>query len=162
MSSRHGGRKKRQGDRLVAENRKARREIEVEQTIEAGLVLHGSEVKSLREGKASLNDSYAREEGGELYLINANISAYDGAHSRNHRPQQKRKLLLHRSEINKLAAAVQRGGKTLLALKIYFNKAGRAKVLLGLGKGRKLVDKRQVEKARDWARDKARLLKNKK
>jgi SsrA-binding protein len=144
--------------RAVAENRKARRDYLIEETLEAGLVLVGTEVKSLRLGRASINESYAAERGGELYLLNANIAEFPPAGPFNHEPKRPRKLLLHRREIARLIGAVAREGYTLVPLSLYFNERGRAKVRLGLARGRKKYDKRALEKERAWQREKARLL----
>lgn len=144
--------------RVVAENRKARFNYEIEDTVEAGLVLEGSEVKSLREGKANIAESYAADEGGELYLLNAYIPEYTFAGRRNHEPRRPRKLLLHRREMNRLVGAVQREGMTLVPLRLYFNDRGIAKLLLALARGKKLHDKRETAKKRDWQRQKARLM----
>ena len=164
MSSKSGGAKRRSGDagrRIVSDNRKARHNYELGDIVEAGLQLVGTEVKSLREGKASLNEAYAGEKGGEMFLYNAFIPEYEQASHFNHEPRRARKLLLHRREIERLAAAVQREGMTLVPLKIYFNERGIAKVELALGRGKKLHDKRQAEKDRSWSREKARLLREK-
>ena len=147
--------------KLVAENRKARFNYEIGDTLEAGIALTGSEVKSLRSGKANIADSYATDDGGELYLINAHIAEYTQAGRTNHAPTRPRKLLLHRKEIGKLAGAIQREGMTVVPLKLYFNQRGIAKVLLGLAKGKKLHDKRDTEKRRDWDRQKGRLMREK-
>jgi SsrA-binding protein len=147
--------------KLVAENRKARFNYEIGDTFEAGIALTGSEVKSLRSGKANIGDSYASDEGGELYLLNAHIAEYSQAGRANHEPTRPRKLLLHRKEIGKLAGAIQRDGMTVVPLKLYFNQRGIAKVLLGLAKGKKLHDKRDTEKRRDWDRQKGRLMREK-
>ena len=147
--------------RVVAENRKARRNYEVEDTFEAGLELCGSEVKSLRNGKAMIAEAYATDEDGEIFLINAHIPEYAQAARNNHRPRRRRKLLLHKREIGRLIGAIQREGMTLIPLKLYFNDHGIAKLLIGLGRGRKLHDKRQVERKRDWERQKARLMRDK-
>ncbi len=147
--------------RVIAENRKARHNYHIDEVFEAGLVLLGSEVKSLRTGKANIAESYAAEEGGELYLINAHIPEYAQANRFNHHPRRHRKLLLHRREINKLMGAVQRGGMTLIPLKLYFNARGIAKLSLALARGKKLHDKRQDARNRDWARQKARLMRDK-
>lgn len=152
---------KREGGKVVAENRKARFNYEIEEKVEAGIVLTGSEVKSLRAGKANIADSYASDEGGELYLINAHIAEYAQAGRTNHAPTRPRKLLLHRREMGRLAAAIQREGMTLVPLKLYFNARGIAKVQLGLAKGKKLHDKRETEKKRDWERQKGRLMREK-
>jgi len=147
--------------KLVAENRKARFNYEIGDTLEAGIALTGSEVKSLRSGRANIADSYATDDGGELYLINAHIAEYKQAGRTNHAPTRPRKLLLHRKEIGKLAGAIQREGMTVVPLKIYFNARGIAKVELGLAKGKKLHDKRETEKKRDWERQKGRLMREK-
>ncbi|HEY8276980.1 MAG TPA: SsrA-binding protein SmpB [Methyloceanibacter sp.] len=147
--------------KLVAENRKARFNYEIGDTFEAGIALTGSEVKSLRSGKANIGDSYASDEGGELYLLNVHIAEYSQAGRANHEPTRPRKLLLHRKEIGKLAGAIQREGMTVVPLKLYFNQRGIAKVLLGLAKGKKLHDKRDTEKRRDWDRQKGRLMREK-
>ena len=147
--------------KVVADNRKARRNYEIEETFEAGLVLGGTEVKSLRTGKANISDAYASEEGGELFLYNAYIPEYLQANRFNHSPRRPRKLLLHRKEIHKLIVGIQREGMTVVPLKLYFNDRGIAKLELALAKGRKLHDKRQVERKRDWDRQKARLMREK-
>ena len=143
----------------VAENRKARHDYDIVETIEAGLVLTGSEVKSLRLGRASINEAYASDEGGKLMLINANIPEYSSARD-GHAPKRKRPLLLHRKESNRLIGMINREGVTVVPLALYFNDRGIAKVSLGLAKGRKKHDKREVMKKRDWDRQKARILKN--
>ncbi len=145
---------------LVADNRKARFNYEIIDTLEAGVELHGSEVKSLRTGKANIADSYAAEYDGDLILYNAYIPEYLQANQFNHETRRPRRLLLHRREIHKLAIAVQREGMTLIPLKLYFNDKGRAKVELALGRGKKLHDKRETEKERTWNREKARLLRD--
>ncbi|MCA0419602.1 SsrA-binding protein SmpB [Bosea sp. UC22_33] len=146
--------------RLAADNRKARFNYEIKETVEAGIALQGTEIKSLRGGKATIGESYAGPMGTELFLFNAHIPEYLEANRFNHEVRRPRKLLLHRREINKLMGAVQREGMALIPLKVYFNDRGRAKVELGLGKGKKLHDKRETEKERDWNRDKQRLLKS--
>jgi SsrA-binding protein len=148
----------RAADRYVAQNRRARHDYLIEDTIEAGLVLHGTEVKVLRSGQASIAEAYADEEGGELFLVNANIPEYAAAAHFGHEPRRSRKLLLHRKEMNRLLGAIRRQGVTLVPLSIYFNERGRAKVALGLARGKRKADKRQAEKSRDWQRDRARLL----
>jgi SsrA-binding protein len=150
--------KKESADRIVAQNRKARFNYTIEDSVEAGLVLTGSEVKSLRAGRASLGDAFARPKDGELYLCNANIPEYPNAGRFNHEPMRERKLLLKKREMGKLFAAVQREGATLIPLKIYFNARGIAKLELGLARGKKLYDKRETEKKRDWERQKGRLM----
>lgn len=147
--------------RLAAQNRKARHNYTIEESLEAGLVLTGSEVKSLREGRANIAESYAREKDGEIFLINAHIPEYKQAGQFNHDPRRARKLLLQRRQINRLIGAVQRQGVTLIPLKLYFNDRGLAKLELGLGRGKKKYDKREAEKMRDWNRQKARLMREK-
>lgn len=147
--------------RPVADNRKARFNYHIEDTYEAGIVLVGSEVKSLRSGKVNIGDSYAGEQGGELWLFNADIPEYDKAHQFNHERRRPRKLLLSRRQIDKLLGAIQREGMTVVPLKLYFNPRGRAKIEIALAKGKKLHDKRETEKKRDWQRDRARLMREK-
>ena len=149
----------RETDRYIAQNRKARHDYLIEDTIEAGLMLAGSEVKSLRAGGVSINEAYAAERGGELFLMNANIPVYAAARI-NHEPRRARKLLLHKKELNRLAGAVTREGMTLVPLGLYFNDRGIAKVAIGLAKGKRKSDKRAAEKERDWKRDKARILRS--
>lgn len=146
-------------DGLIAENRRSRRDYEVEDTLEAGIVLTGSEVKSLREGKANIAEAYVSPEGGELWLINCEIQAYKGANRFNHEPRRKRKLLVSKRELSKLSQEVERAGRTIVPLKFYFNDRGIAKLLIGTATGRKNYDKRNVEAKRDWQRQKARILK---
>lgn len=145
--------------KTVAENRKARFSYEVMDTYEAGLALTGTEVKSLREGHANIQESYASAEGGEIWLINSYLPEYLQGNRFNHEPRRRRKLLLKKKEMAKLAQAVEREGMTMVPLKIYFNERGRAKLLLAVARGKKLHDKRETEKQRDWAREKGRLLK---
>ncbi|MGA8689608.1 MAG: SsrA-binding protein SmpB [Methyloceanibacter sp.] len=152
---------KRESGKLVAENRKARFNYEIGDKLEAGIVLLGSEVKSLRAGKANIADAYASDEGGALYLINAHIAEYAQSGRTNHDPTRPRKLLLHRREVGRLMGAIQREGMTVVPLKLYFNARGIAKVELGLAKGKKLHDKRETEKKRDWERQKGRLMREK-
>jgi SsrA-binding protein len=147
------------GRKIVAENRKARRNYFIEDDLEAGIMLEGSEVKSLRAGGANIAESYATVEGGELWLINSYVAPFSQAKTFGHDERRRRKLLVSRRELGKLAQGVSREGMTLVPLELYFNERGRAKLKLGIAKGKKLVDKRDAEKARDWARDKARLLK---
>ena len=144
--------------KVVADNRKARFNYEIGETFEAGIVLTGSEVKSLRAGKATIAEAYADARGGEIWLINANIPEYLQAHRFNHAPKRARKLLLHQRQINRLAGAVEREGMTIVPLKLYFNDKGRAKLEIALARGKKLHDKRETEKKRDWNREKGRLL----
>ncbi len=152
---------KREGGKVVAENRKARFNYHIEEKLEAGIVLTGSEVKSLRTGKANIANSYASSEGGELYLVNAHIAEYVQAGRNGHTPTRPRKLLLHRKEMGRLAGAIQREGMTVVPLRLYFNARGIAKVELGMAKGKKLHDKRETEKKRDWERQKGRLMRDK-
>lgn len=153
--------KKDDGTRIVADNRKARYAYAIDETLEAGIMLTGSEVKSLRTGKATIGESYAYAKDGELFLVNAYIPEYSGANRFNHEPKRQRKVLVHKREAARLAAAIQREGMTLIPLKLYFNRKGVAKLELGIAKGKKLHDKRETEKSRDWARDKARLMRAK-
>ena len=146
--------------KVIAQNRKARFSFHIEEDFEAGIVLTGSEVKSLRMGEANIADSYAEVKNGEAFLINAHIKEYEQANRFNHAAKKPRKLLLHRKEINKLMAAVQRKGMTIVPLKLYFNDQNRAKLMIGLGKGKKLHDKRATVKERDWSREQGRILKN--
>jgi SsrA-binding protein len=153
--------KKEIGFKVVADNRRARFDYEIGETFEAGLVLTGTEVKSLRTGKASIGESYASlDKVGELYLLNANIPEYLQANRFNHQPKRARKLLLNTREISRLAKGLEREGMTIVPLKIYFNARGRAKLELALGRGKKLHDKRETEKKRDWNREKSRLLRD--
>jgi len=145
---------------MVAENRRARFDYEILDTLEAGLVLSGTEVKSLRTGKAQITESYASPEDGELWLINAYIPEYLQANRFNHEERRRRKLLVSKKELARLESEVDRSGNTIVPLKLYFNERGRAKVLIGLAKGKKNYDKRETEKNRDWNREKSRLLKN--
>jgi SsrA-binding protein len=153
--------KKDDGTKIVADNRKARYAYAIDQTFEAGIMLVGSEVKSLRNGKATIAESYAQAKDGEITLVNAYIPEYTQASRFNHEPKRPRKLLVHKSEVNKLSIAVQREGMTLIPLKLYFNPKGIAKIELGIAKGKKIHDKRETEKQRDWQRDKARLMRDK-
>ena len=153
--------KKKPPRKIIAENRKARHEYEILETFETGIVLTGSEVKSLRAGKSNIAESYASEEGGEIYIINAYIPGYKEANRFNHEERRPRKLLLHKSEIAKLIGGIRREGMTLIPLRLYFNDQGRAKLEIALARGKKLHDKRQAEKSRDWDRQKARLLREK-
>jgi len=146
-------------NKVAAENRKARFNYEVIDTLEAGLVLTGTEVKSLRGGHANIQESYASLEGGEIWLINSYLPEYLQGNRFNHEPRRRRKLLLSKREMARLGQAVEREGMTMVPLKIYFNDRGRAKLLLAVARGKKLHDKRETEKQRDWAREKSRLLK---
>lgn len=146
--------------RPVAENRKVRHTYFIDDTVEAGLMLEGTEVKSLRAGQGNIADAYAEAKDGELFLINADIPQYTQASHFNHHSRRPRKLLMHKREIEKLAGLIQRSGVTVVPLKIYFNKRGIAKTELGLARGKKQHDKRQTEKDRDWGRQKARIMRD--
>ena len=148
--------------KFVAENRRARYDYELDNFVEAGIMLSGTEVKSLRKGKANIAESYASPEDGGLWLINAHIPELTTVgRFFQHEPRRKRKLLLHKTEIVKLSNAVQREGMTIVPVKMYFNAQGRAKLEIALGKGKKNHDKRDTEKKRDWDREKGRLLRDK-
>jgi SsrA-binding protein len=144
-------------ERFVAQNRRARHDYHIEDTIEAGMQLAGTEVKVLRQGLASINEAYAAERDGNLWLLNAHFPEYPSSRF-NHAPGRPRKLLLHRREINRLMGAIKRDGITLVPLSIYFNERGRAKLELGLAKGKRKADKREAEKQRDWQRQRARIM----
>ena len=150
--------------KTIAENRKARHDYFIEEEIEAGLVLTGTEVKALRDGKASIAESYASPEDGpagvELWLINANIPEYRMGNRENHAPKRNRKLLLHRREVDRLTGAVERKGYTIVPLRLYFNARGMVKMKIGLAKGKAAHDKRETQKKRDWNRQKQRLLRD--
>src|SRR6266581_4790709 len=147
--------------KVVADNRKARFNYEIGDTFEAGIALTGTEVKSLRVGKATIAEAYADARGGEIWLVNCNISEYRQGGRFNHAPKRPRRLLLHRRQINKLVGAVEREGMTLVPLKLYFNDKGRAKIELALARGKILHDKRETEKKRSWERERGRLLRAK-
>ena len=147
--------------KIVAENRRARYNYEVGETFEAGLALVGTEVKSLRTGKATIAESYASAEKGEMFLINATIPEFLQGNRFNHEPKRPRKLLLKAREIAKLANGIEREGMTIVPLKIYFNEKGMAKIEIAMARGKKLHDKRETEKARDWNREKSRLMRDK-
>ena len=144
---------------LIAQNKKARFDYHITETLEAGIVLMGSEVKSLRAGGASIAESYADEENGELFLINANIPDFKMATITKHEPRRHRKLLLKRRELNKLLGAIRKKGVTLVPLRLYFNEKGMVKLEIGLATGKKKEDKRASIKDREWKRDQARILK---
>ncbi|MBU3888257.1 MULTISPECIES: SsrA-binding protein SmpB [Methylosinus] len=147
--------------KVVADNRRARFDYEIGETFEAGLSLMGTEVKSLRTGKATIAESYAHvDRKGEVWLVNATIPEYLSGNRFNHEPKRLRKLLLKQREIAKLAQGVEREGMTIVPMKLYFNERGRAKLQIALGRGKKLHDKREVEKKRDWGREKSRLLRD--
>ncbi len=147
--------------KIIADNRKARYNYEIGETFEAGMVLTGSEVKSMRAGKASIAEAYAAARDGELWLYNSNVSEYKQAGRFNHLPKRPRKLLLHRRQINKLIGAVEREGMTLVPLKLYFNDKGRVKIEIALARGKKLHDKRETERKRSWERERGRLMRQK-
>lgn len=164
MSSKSGGAKASRKDetrKVVADNRRARFDYEIRDTYEAGIELKGTEVKSLRSGKANLGESYASVQDGELYLVNAYIPEYREANRFNHETHRPRKLLLHKREIGKLAVGVLREGLTIVPLKLFFDPRGRAKVDIALAKGKKLHDKRETVKERSWDRERARLMRDK-
>jgi len=144
--------------KMVAENRQARRNYEIVDSLEVGIVLTGSEVKSLREGRANIAEAYAREEDGQIVMVNATIPTYPPAGQFNHDPGRKRILLVKKREYNRLMGAVNREGRTLVPLELYFGPTGMAKIKLALATGRKAPDKRDVEKKRDWDRQKGRIL----
>ena len=146
--------------KLIAENRRARYDYFLEETFEAGLMLTGSEVKSLRNGRANIAESYASVEGDEVVLINSDIPPFAQANRFNHEPRRHRKLLLHRKQLDKLIGAVTREGRTIIPTKLYWNEKGLAKLEIALAKGKKTHDKREATAERDWQRDKARLLRD--
>jgi SsrA-binding protein len=146
--------------KVVAENRRARYDYFVEERLEAGIELTGTEVKSLRGGEGSIAESYAAVEGGEVWLINSHVPEYSHGNRMNHQPRRPRKLLLKGREIEKLHGAIARQGLTLVPLSLYFNSRGRAKVELAVARGKKMHDKRDTEKERDWKREQGRLLRN--
>ena len=143
---------------LVAQNRRARYDYSIEDSMEAGIVLTGSEVKSLRLGRGSINEAFAGEKGGEIWLMNAHFPEYEGARNFGHAPRRERKLLLHRRQIERLIGVVRRDGVTLVPLRLYFNDRGRAKVEVGLAKGKRTIDKRRDVKDREWKRDQQRAM----
>ena len=153
--------KKERTFKVVADNRRARFNYEIGEVFEAGIALTGTEVKSLRQGKATITESYADARAGEIWLVNANIPEYLQANRFNHAPKRPRKLLLHKRQISKLASAVEREGMTLVPLKMYFNDKGRAKIEIALARGKKLHDKRETERKRSWDRERGRLLRAK-
>ena len=154
-------RKEKPGRTDIIVNRKARFAYNILENYEAGIMLTGSEVKSLRAGKVSIVDTFAEERGEEIWLLHLNISTYKQAHAQNHEPQRPRKLLLHKSEVNKLMGLTKKKGLTLIPLSLYFNQKGLVKVDLGLAKGKERHDKRESIKNRDWQRQKDRLMKGK-
>jgi SsrA-binding protein len=144
--------------KVVAENRRARFDYHIDETMEAGIALTGTEVKSLRFGEGSIAESYAEVKNGEVWLVNSNVPEFSHGNRFNHEPKRPRKLLLHRREVDRLQGAVERKGMTLVPLSIYFNGRGRAKVELALAKGKNVADKRATIKERDWKRDQARIM----
>src|SRR5688572_29001839 len=149
------------GRKIVAENRKARFNYQIGEAMEAGIALTGTEVKSLRQSRANIGESYVSPEGGEIWLVNATIPEYLQANRFNHEPKRSRKLLLRKRQVNRLIGAVQREGMTIVPLRLYFNERGRVKVEIALAQGKKIHDKRETEKARDWQREKGRLMREK-
>ena len=147
--------------KTIAENRRARFDYFLEDVVEAGISLLGTEIKALRDGRANIAESYAAVEGDEIILVNADIPPYKQANRFNHEPRRHRKLLLHRKQIDKLVGAVQRNGQTIIPVRLYLNEQGKAKLEIALAKGKKLHDKREASAERDWQRDKARLLRDK-
>ena len=152
--------KKDDDQKIVAENRKARFNYYIDEVIEAGIMLTGTEVKSLRGGKATIAEAYAQTKGGEIFLINSYLPEYTEGNRFNHEPRRIRKLLVRKRQIERLAKAIEREGMTIVPLKAYFNAKGRAKIELGLARGKKLHDKRDTEKQKDWQREKGRLLRD--
>ena len=150
--------KKDRPQKVVADNRRARFNYEIGEVFEAGIALTGTEVKSLRNGRATIAESYADAKDGEIWLVNANIPEYVQASRFNHAPKRPRKLLLHKRQIHKLAVAVEREGMTIVPLRLFFNEKGRAKIDIALGRGKKLHDKRETEKKRSWDRERGRLM----
>ena len=149
--------KTKKGLKIISNNRKARFNYFFNEFFEAGIVLTGSEVKSLREGKVNISEAYAFDDNGEIYLVNSHIPLYKESSYNNHDPKRNRKLLLNKKEINKLIGRINREGLTLIPTKLYFKK-GKAKIEIAVAKGKKLYDKRQVKKTRDWNREKSRIL----
>jgi SsrA-binding protein len=147
-------------EKLIAENRRARFDYFLDDKVEAGLMLTGTEVKALRLGRANIAESYAAAQGREIVLINANIPEYGPANRFNHEPTRPRKLLLHRKQIDKMLAAIQRDGRTLVPTRLYFNEKGMVKLEVALAKGKKAHDKREVEADRDWKREQGRLMRD--
>ena len=145
--------------RIIAQNRKARFNFEIIDTMEAGIVLTGSEVKSLRMSKINITDTYAAQNNGEMQIHNLHIDGYKNASTKAQSPRRIRTLLLHKREIKKIQGYIDQKGLTIIPLKIYFNEQGRAKLEIAVARGKKIYDKREVEKKRDWDRNKQRLLK---
>lgn len=147
--------------KIIAQNKKALFNYFVEERLEAGIVLTGSEVQSLRQGKASIEESHAADTGNEVFLYNCHIAEYEKANRFNHSTRRPRKLLLHKKEINKIIGKTKIKGYTLVALSMYFNKKNKIKIELGIAKGKKLHDKRESIKEKDWKRDQSRLIRQK-
>ena len=146
--------------KVVAENRRARFDYFIDETLEAGIMLTGTEVKSLRFGEGSIAESYAEVKNGEVWLVNSNVPEFSHGNRYNHEPKRPRKLLLHRREVDRLQGAVERKGMTLVPLSVYFNGRGRAKVELALAKGKNVADKRATIKERDWKREQSRIMRD--
>ncbi|MDP3905623.1 SsrA-binding protein SmpB [Novosphingobium sp.] len=146
--------------KVVAENRRARYDYFIDETLEAGIMLTGTEVKSLRFGEGSIAESYAEVKNGEVFLVNSNVPEFSHGNRYNHEPKRPRKLLLHRREVDRLQGAVERKGMTLVPLSVYFNGRGRAKVELALAKGKNVADKRATIKERDWKREQSRIMRD--
>lgn len=146
--------------KVIAENRRARFDYFLEDFVEAGIQLLGTEIKALRDGRANIAESYVSPEGRDLVLINADIPPYKQANRFNHEPRRARRLLLHRKQIDRMIGAVQRDGQTIIPVRLYLNEAGKAKIEIAMAKGKKLHDKREASAERDWQRDKARLLRD--
>jgi SsrA-binding protein len=159
MPPKKGEEKDKGGGKLIADNRRARYDYFIEETIEAGIMLTGTEVKSLRQGRATISDAHAGEMKGELWIFNINIPEYSAGNRYNHEPKRARKLLVHRKQMDKLLGQVKMKGLTLVPLKMYFNVRGIVKLLLGLGKGKKEYEKRDTIKKRDWERQQRELMK---
>ena len=153
--------KKKSDVNFAARNRKARHNFFIEENIEAGIMLQGTEIKSIRNGRASIEEAYASEEDGELFLVNAYIPEYQAGGRDQHETRRPRKLLLHKKELTKMTNKVTREGMTIIPLSLYFNKRGMLKVDLGMAKGKRQHDKRQTDKDRDWKRDQGRIMRNK-
>lgn len=149
------------GSGVIAQNRRARYDYFIDETLETGLILQGTEVKSLRNGRASLNEAYAGESIGDLVLFNLHIPEYEAANRFNHEPRRPRKMLVHKRERDRLLGLVKRNGCTLVPIRLYFNNRGIAKLEIGVARGKRQVDKRQDQKTRDWQREKSRLLREK-
>ena len=147
--------------KVIAENRRARFDYFLEDFVEAGIQLLGTEIKALRDGRANIAESYVSPEGRDLVLINADIPPYKQAYRFNHEPRRPRRLLLHRKQIDRMIGAVQRDGQTIIPVRLYLNEAGKAKIEIAMAKGKKLHDKREASAERDWQRDEARLLRDK-